>query len=219
MLVKQLDELYEATQQASDRLAVQRRVPGEVRRAIGRVTEARESSTESELETLDPYLVMALDSGLLAAWRAFESPAGDQRRRRVRVAVEQVRQALRDIREDGAVSDARPVKDVAGWIDDALDSAQADIAGLLGVSLRQYQRWVSKTDAAAPRGEDAQRVRVLARLVSHLRHALTGPGVVAWLATGHPALDGAAPASLLGRADQITLLRRLAASMRSTRAA
>jgi hypothetical protein len=219
MLLKRLDELHEAAAEAGRHLATARVVPAEVGRVVAEVSEAREATPETELAAVDPYLVLALDRGLLGAWRALRDGADAARRDAVRVAVEQIRQALRDLGDDAPVADTRPAKDVARWLGEVLDASQADVAALLGVSPRQYQRWVSASDPAEPRGADAHRLRAVARLVAHLRHAWTGPGVVAWLTAPHPALEGHAPVSLLDDPDQLPRLRGLAASTRSTRAA
>lgn len=218
MLVEHLDELHDMAERAGRSLATERTVPDEVEGAVARISEAREDTPDSELAALDPYLVLALDRGLLAAWRGLGQSGGGQRAA-VRVAVEQVRQALRDLRAEEPIGDTRPAKELAQWLDEVLDASRADVASLLGVSPRQYQRWISRTDAAEPHGEDARRLRVLARLVAHLRHAWTGPGVVAWLTHPHPALNGRTPSSLLDDVEHYPQLRRLASSMRSTRAA
>jgi len=217
-MLERLDALLDEVERATRVLAAEPKVTDEVRTAIHRVSAAREEMSPDELAAVDPYLVMALDRGLLGAWRGFEADTPEQERAVVRVALEQVRQALRDLRDEAPTTDTRSAKEIARWLDAIWDAPQAEVADLLGVSLRQYQRWLSPT-GAEPRGDDARRLRVLAQIVAQLRHAWTGPGVLRWLTAPHPELDGAPPASLLDDVDAVPRLRRVASAARSTRAA
>jgi hypothetical protein len=63
------------------------------------------------------------------------------------------------------------------------------------VSVRQLQRWLAD-EGADPAGNDAARIRIVGQLVNQLRHAFTGPGVVAWFTRPHPVL-GMPPIELL----------------------
>src|SRR2546423_966963 len=83
----------------------------------------------------------------------------------------------------------------------ALDAPQPRIAELLGVSARTFQRWISESDSVAPEGEELRRLRIVSAVANHLRHALTGPGVLAWFERGHPLLRGSRPADLLDEPD------------------
>lgn len=217
-MLERLDELFTEVEQAGRVLAGEPKVSEEVRTAVLRVSTAREEMAPDELAAVDPYLVMALDRGLLGAWRGFDADTPEEERAIVRVALEQIRQALRDIRDEAPSSETRPAKEIARWLDATWGAPQAEVADLLGVSLRQYQRWLSPA-GAEPRGRDAQRLRVLAQVVAQLRHAWTGPGVLRWLTAPHPELGGDAPASLLDDVDAAPRLRRLASASRSTRAA
>jgi hypothetical protein len=220
VLLKQLDELREQVDLATGHLATSRKIPEEVEQAVYNVADARERMPGGELNEIDPYLLVALDKGLLGAFKSFRSAVPPEAaRRRMRVALEQIRQALRDLGDEGPVAETRPAKELAQWMDAALDVPQTEMANLLGVSSRQYQRWVSLTDPTEPHGKDAARLRMLARLVAHLRHAWTGPGVVMWLTSPHPSLDGVTPASLLTDIESFPRLRRLASAARSSRAA
>ena len=215
-----LDELMHVVDEAATELAASPKVSDDVWRAISRVREVRQSLDRWDLESADPYLILALDSGLFRSWAAQVEPDGeDARRKKLRPALEQIRQALRDLRSEAPVADDRPAKDIVSWLDDVLDAPQREVAELLGTSARTYQRWLSDSDDAAPSGEDARRVRVLARVVQHLRHVWTGPGVLMWLRAPHPALDDQSPLSVLASPERTIELLGAASASRSFRAA
>lgn len=219
MLLKRLPELLDQLNEASRALAGSETTPDAVERAV---TELRNARTEEDIDALgelDPYLVQALDRGLLAAWEALQRDDPRDRRRTLRLALEQARQALRDLADETPVSEARTAKEVARWLNQVTGWSQQEAADLLGVDRRQLQRWVSAAETTTPRGEDARRLRVVARVVAHLRHAMTGPGVAAWLQRPHPTLGGAAPTSLLLDAEATPRLIALAAAARSQCAA
>ena len=93
---------------------------------------------------------------------------------------------------------------------------QRDLAELLGVELRRFQRWISPRERTQPEGEDARRLRAVARLAGQLRHAFTPAGVVAWFDWPRPELGGATPRSLLGDPVRLPDLLLAAGSTRST---
>jgi hypothetical protein len=68
-----------------------------------------------------------------------------------------------------------------------LNVPQKTLAELFGVSVRQLQRWLAH-DGSEPAADDAARFRAVAHVVNQLRHAFTGPGVVAWFDREHPVL-------------------------------
>lgn len=143
----------------------------------------------------DPRQVAALWQAALRAQKALRSDDDKQRRRDVRVALEQFRQVLRDMVENQSYGEDSPVRDVLVRTVETLAAPQKTVAGMLGVSVRQLQRWLAD-EGAAPAGDDAARIRVVGQLVNQLRHAFTGPGVVAWFARPHPVL-GRPPIELL----------------------
>lgn len=163
----------------------------------------------------DPYLLVALQKSLLAAVRALDNSDPEFARRELRVRLEQLRQVYRDLADARPVYEDRPAKELVRWLVEVIDVPQAKLADLFGVSARTFQRWVSDSDESAPVGEDARRVRVVANLVGHLRHALTGHGVLEWLEREHPMAGGRTPRELLDESDALTQLTRLAASTRS----
>ena len=168
---------------------------------------------------IDPYLFLAVQGALIRALRLADSPDDPGARREMRTRLEQMRQVFRDIAEGGPLYEDSSAKELARWLASALETSQASLAELIGVSPRTFQRWISTSDSTGPEGDDARRVRVVARIANHLRHAMTGPGVVHWFGIPHPQLDGRRPLDLLddpGAAEQLTAL---AASTRSHTAA
>lgn len=131
------------------------------------------------------------------------------------MAIEHIRQTMRDMVEGRPVSEDRPAKLVARWLAATIEAPQTALADLVGTSARTWQRWVSPTDSAAPVGEEARRIRVVARVTVHLRHVLTGPGVIAWFNIPRKELGGLAPSDLLKQAEAAVQLERLASRARS----
>ncbi|MEX1141472.1 MAG: hypothetical protein WD993_08535 [Thermoleophilaceae bacterium] len=168
---------------------------------------------------IDPYLLLAAQQALIGCLRAFDLDDRAQARRQLRVRLEQIRQVYRDLAEAGPLYADRPAKEVARWLESVVDVPQARLAAVLGVSARTFQRWVSETHPTAPEGDDARRLRVLAAVANHLRHALTGPGAIAWFERPHPRLDGRPPRDLLDEPAAAGRLTALAASTRSHSAA
>lgn len=167
---------------------------------------------------IDPYLLISVQSALNHAMRLFYSADSADARRQMRTRLEQMRQVFRDIAEGGPLYEDTSTKDIARWLANVLDVSQASLAELLGVSTRTFQRWISNV-GSGPDGNDARRIRVIARIANHLRHALTGPGVVRWFQLPHPQLDGQRPLDLLEDPQAADELMTLAASVRSHTAA
>ena len=101
------------------------------------------------------------------------------------------------------------------WLADTTEVPQNRLAALLGVSMRQFQRWLS-TQGAQPEGDDARRARAVARIVNQLRFSLTPAGAVEWFGWPRDDLGGRRPADLLDQAERLPELAAIAGSMRST---
>lgn len=143
----------------------------------------------------DLHQAEALSQAALHAQKGLRADNNKERRRDVRVAFEKFRQVLRDIVENQPYGEESPVRDVLARTVETLAAPQKTVAELLGVSVRQLQRWLAD-EGADPAGNDAARIRVVGQLVNQLRHAFTGPGVVAWFTRPHPVL-GRPPIELL----------------------
>jgi hypothetical protein len=185
-----LDEVNKATQ-LLQRSAT---VPDEVGRLIDSFEPALGAATPLRLQA-DPYLMTTLWAAAFRAEKALRHDDAAQQRRDVRVALEQFRHALRDIAENRPYADDAPVRDVVARTAEVLSAPQKTLAELLGVSVRQLQRWLAP-DGTEPAADDAARIRAVGQVVNQLRHSFTGPGVVAWFYRERPEL-GRRPIELL----------------------
>lgn len=161
------------------------------------------------LDDMDPYLRSALLTAVIHAMRADE----DSDRKELRIAVERIRQALRDLLDEQPVWRGGP-KDAAVWLRECGLSVD-DLAELLRTSESSVRRWSNPEDVTEPSGDAGDRVMVVAKIVNHLRHAMTSRGTVQWLLRPHPALDDRRPADELKDPTSYRLLVRLASGARS----
>lgn len=190
-------------------------VPPSVAALVDDFDPVLQASTPLRLQ-LDPYLSTQLFAAAFRAEKALRHDALDVQRRDLRIALEQFRHALRDIVERRPYAIDTPVRDVLARTVETVPVPQKDLAELLGVSTRQLQRWLSP-DGPVPAGDDEARVRVVAQLVSQLRHSFTGPGVLAWFHRPHPQA-GEAPLAWLKDPLRYPQLLDLATSARATAA-
>ena len=193
-------------------MAVDPTIPVEAERLVDELSE--QLTTANAYLAFDPYLSNSLFVGLLAGEKGLRAENEDDRRRRLRLALEQVRHVLRDVLDERPAAEETDVLDVIRFVMDNSRVPQRDIAPLMGVHLRTLQRWIS--GEARPDGDDEARARMVARIFSHLRHVFTGPGAVRWFSRPHPGLDGEAPLTLLGDPVAAATLVHLAAGSRST---
>lgn len=205
--------LREQIAAAQRELAAKRETPADVVDLVRRLADA---ATSGELERHDPYLVIGVQRAAIRALRALELE-DPGRRRELRVALEQMRHGFRDMAAGEPVSEDVPAKALAQWLAANLDVSSAALADVIGVQKRTFERWVSP-DGTKPRGEEAGRLRVVARIANHLRHAVTGPGVVEWFERPRRALRGRAPKDVVGDPDMVPELTTLAAGLRSSSA-
>lgn len=196
----------------NDRLAAEPRVPEDVGAAVGALAAAVRATPLERWIAADPYLALLVHRAVLDARAAVE----DGERDALRIALERLSHALAALGEAEAVGDARTPKELARWLASAVEVPQRDIADLLGVDLRRFQRWISARERTQPEGEDARRLRAVARLVGQLRHAFTPAGVVAWFDWPRPELGGATPRQLLDDPVRLPDLLLAAGSTRST---
>ncbi len=196
----------------NDRLAGEARVPPEVGAEVGALAAAVRATPLDRWTAADPYLALLVHRAVLDARAAVEDEARDA----LRVALERLSHALAALGEAEEVGDARSPKELARWLAATVEVPQRDIADLLGVDLRRFQRWISARERTRPEGEEARRLRALARLVGQLRHSFTPAGVVAWFDWPRPELGGATPRALLGDPVRLPDLLLAAGSTRST---
>ncbi len=165
--------------------------------------------------TADPYLSEQLYAGVALAASGLLEDDNKAMRRAVRLALEQVRQALRDVLDGRPIDDDAPAETIVAWLEATLGASQVKLASLVGAAPRTWQRW--KAGDQLPDDVAALRLRRLASIVGQLRHTLTSPGVLGWLERPHPELKGgqATPAELLDDANGYRIVLDLAARLRT----
>jgi hypothetical protein len=211
--------LEHALGEANRRLAKGAETPASVVGLVEDVADAIAAGDTEEIAAVNPWLWIRLQSAALRAQASLRED-DPQRRRQLRLALEQMRFLFARIVDREPIGEDRTAADVAGWLDLKLASvSQPKKAELLQVSPRTYQRWISDREPARPNGEDERRLRVVARIVNQLRHSLTGPGVVDWFDHPRADLGGASPAAILDDPDKLELLLAAAAASRGNVAA
>jgi uncharacterized protein (DUF2384 family) len=204
---------------ANGRLAGAAETPPEVVGLVEDLADAIAAGDEQALASVNPWLWIRIQGAALRAQAALRAEDPD-RRRALRLALEQLRFLFARLAERAPIGEDRPAREVARWLEATLAGVpQQRKAALLGVSLRTYQRWVSDRDGTTPADDDERRLRVVARLVNQLRHSLTGPGVVDWFTRPRADLDGAAPADVLDDPGRLEALLGAAAASRGSIAA
>ncbi len=156
----------------------------------------------------DPYLTRALHAGTIDALLAVR----EEDRAQLRVAVEHVRQALRDMLDEHPVWRAGTKDAAVSW--ETLVSPPRLSPRCL-VSADTVRRWTNPENSQSPSGDHADKVVVVAKIVNHLRHAMTSRGAIQWLLRPHPALDDRRPVDELKDAESYQRLIRLASNARS----
>jgi DNA-binding transcriptional regulator YiaG len=195
MVTTELPELLEAVNGATRSLRESKRgVPPDVSNLVDRFDSLLHAEAPLNLG-VDPYLSTALFAGALRSMKALRHDNAMQQRRDLRLALEQVRHALRDIVDAHWVSEETPVGEVLDALVATLRLPQPELAHLLGISTRQLQRWLANDDAL-PSGHEESRVRMVAQLVNQLRHVYTAQGVPAWFEYKGPGMT-ATPLELL----------------------
>ncbi len=197
------------------RLAAEPEIGEDLYLFVDRLADELIAQSDETPLSVDPYFLLAAQRATIGALRVLDSGDLAGARAQLRVRLEQLRQVYRDLAEGKALYHSPPAKQLAAWLSEVLDVPQARLAELAGVSARTFQRWVSSTDKIEPDGEDARRLGVIAAAANHLRHALTGPGVVRWFERPNPQLEGHRPLELLDDPEDAVRLATLAASTRS----
>jgi len=201
----------------NNRLARERTIPNEVADAVHAIAIGIVDETAmNRWEAIDPYLALIIHRAVIQAEEAVRQRDEASARDQLRVALESLRQGFAAIAESEPVADERSPKEIARWLADSAEVPQNRLADLLGVSLRQFQRWVSSRERAQPEGDDARRVRAVARIINQLRFSLTPTGAVDWFSWPRDDLEGQRPIDLLEEPAKLPELTALAGSMRST---
>ena len=202
-------------QRLNDRLASQRTIPAEIADTVRELAAGVDRTNLRRWEAIDPHHAVIVLHSALSAQRALEDPESPVARDQLRVALESIRQSLAAIAEREPVGDERSPKQVVQWLAERSEVSQSKLADLLGVSARQLQRWLSATELAQPEGEDARKVRLVARVVNQLRFVLTPAGTVDWFSWSRSDLDERRPLDLLDDPAEEPTLAMVAGAMRS----
>lgn len=206
-------ELHELSME----LAYHETIPPEIQERVSELTDAVDSE-RAGWGRVDPYYVEIVLRATLSAQIALMEPDAPDSRLRLRLALDSLAQAFASIAEDQPVSDDRTGKELVSWLVATTEAPQAQIAQLIGVSPRQFQRWLSPSESASPEGNDLRRIRAIARIVNQLRFSLTPAGVVEWFSWRSPELGRKRPVDLLDKPAQLPRLIGLASDLRSTTA-
>jgi len=210
-------EAAQALGRLNQRLAGERTIPADVAAAVHDIAAGVAQGTAmSRWEAIDPYLALIIHRAVIKASEAVHHADDPAARDELRLALESLRQGFAAIAENEPISDDRSPKEIARWLAETAEVPQNRLADLLGVSLRQFQRWVSTREQTQPDGDDARRLRSVARIVNQLRFALTPAGAVEWFSWPRDDLQGRRPIELLDEPDKLPELTAIAGSMRST---
>jgi len=204
---------------ANRRLAREAETPASVIGLVEDLTRAISEGDEHELAVVNPWLWIRVQGAALRAQACLRED-DPQRRRQLRLTLDQMRFLFARIAEREPIGEDQPAVEVARWLELTLPSvSQQQKADLLRVGARTYQRWISDRETTTPTGADERRLRIVARLVNQLRHSLTGPGVIEWF--GHPRADlgGASPGEIVDDAERLEPLLAAAAASRGNVAA
>src|SRR3978361_500435 len=198
----------------SHRLGAHTTIPPAIQKPVREITDAVDANRPARA-AVAPSCVEVLLRSTLSAQIALMEPKLPESRDRLRFALDALAQAFASIAEDQPVSDDRSGKEIVAWLAERAEVSQTELAKLVGVSPRQFQRWLSPAERAAPEGDDLRRVRAIARIFNQLRFALTPAGAIAWFSWKLPDLAGKRPVDLLDRPNQYAGLGGPAADMRS----
>jgi hypothetical protein len=189
-------------------------IPPAIRREVQALTDAVDAH-RGAWGSVDPYYVELVLRATLSAQIALMEPKLPESRDRLGMALDTLAQAFASIAEDQPVADDRSGKELVAWLAERTEVSQAQLAGLVGVSPRQFQRWLSPAEKAGPEGDDLRRVRAIARIVNQLRFSLTPAGVVEWFTWRLPDLGRRRPVDLLDKPGELPRLIGLAADLRA----
>lgn len=213
--LSQPDAAASEIQRLNDRLAAERAIPAEIADAVRELAAGVDQTNLQRWEAIDPHHAVVVLHSAVSAQRALEDPDSSAARDQLRVALESIRQSLAAIAEREPVSDKRTPKQTVQWLAARTEVPQPTLAALLGVSARQLQRWLSESEAVQPEGNDARKVRVIARVVNQLRFVLTPAGTIDWFGWPRTDLGQRRPLDLLDDPAEEPTLAMIAGAMRS----
>ena len=184
-LTNELQEWHEALMEAFG--DVSRGLTDEASRQRAQDTITRLVQIDGELHKadFDPEWVAEFRGLLLDSLRAMQQAQPLDAFDKLLLDVEAMRHLLRDALDGHVGGSEEDIAAVVGQLQQWLPRAsQAELAGLMGISTRQYQRW------SQMHVQPAHHAQVVARLIAILRRSWTDAGVVAWFHRPRPELDG-----------------------------
>lgn len=206
----------ETVQFANDELAEHETISPRIAEVVRGLGEEILASDIDEWLAIEPYHALLVHRAILEAQETLVSRGDPDARDRLRLALGRLSLALTLVAEADPVGENRSTEEIAQWLDEVIDVPQRELAELLGVDLRKFQRWISRGNTMKPEGDDARRVRTVAHIANQLRHTLSGPGVVAWFGWPRGDLGGKMPRDLLDDVSKTPDLLLAAGGMRST---
>lgn len=157
-------------------------------------TVARLVQVDGELHKadFDPEWIAEFRGLLLDSLRAMQDEEPLDAFDKLLLNIEAMRHLLRDALDghvEGSEEDiATVVHQLQQWLPRV---SQSELAGLMGISTRQYQRW------GQTHSEPSRRAQVVVRLITILRRSWTDAGVVAWFYRPRPGLDDKTPVDVI----------------------
>jgi hypothetical protein len=176
-------------------LARHTQIPPELAETVDEISRAVTVRWQSWAEVAPELSALGL-TAVIDAERAVRNRE-EGSRDALRSALARLSDALYGIAEAEPVAPGRSGGEVAAWLTDTLNVPQRELAHLVDVPLRRFQRWISSREATEPEGLEADRLRVIAALVNQLRFSLTPRGVLLWLSSPHKQLDNKSPRDIL----------------------
>jgi hypothetical protein len=207
-------EAARSVHELNQELALAHEIPPGVAAAVDEIARAISRSDLERWRGIAPEFALHAHRAALEALTALRVDDPRAARSQLRLALGALAQSLWLIAEGEVVSPDRSARELARWLTDGLNVPQRELAGLVGVPLRRFQRWISLREDTRPEGQDADRLRSVAAIVQQLRHALTPLGVVAWFDWPNAQLDGRSPRELLDEPSAMPLLVAAAGSLR-----
>jgi hypothetical protein len=203
-------------EEAAGRLRATATVPESVLGLVADLCDDIANTDLGEAPDVSPAAWIAVQAAALKASGAIHESDERERRRRLRLLLEELRFRLARLAEDQPISDGRPIKDIVRWLDQAWNVPQSVKGQLFEVSDRTWQRWASPNEKSSPTGDEDRKIRLVAGLVNDLRFLLTANGVLDWLTAELPELGGRTPLDVV-RDGEVDALRQLLAVVRRAR--
>jgi hypothetical protein len=193
---RNLAPLEEELAQASSALATEDATPRWILEFVRDVAEELHGlDQDAWRDTIDPYLFIELERIAIGALLALDEDDEEAKAREIEISIEAMRDLFHDIQENEVAAEGRPAEELSQWLKETMHASTQETADLLGIRKRTFERWLAGD--SEPQGDDGMRLVFATRLVSQLRHAMTGRGAMLWFQTELPEYGGQTPRDLL----------------------